>query len=516
MGTKVVKGKIIKKIICMTLVVMMLMNNLVTPITILAQDHQEIVEGQVATTIEEVEEEKKEKTEIVEDKPQNKEDKEFDLTSIEPAKAEDIEIKTKNDEYEINVFQTQFVSGAKEDANGNLVWTPSNSAKGHEFSFRVNYALSGLKEIPGGAIQITIPKSILRNREGKLDDYFVMSLPTSEEYDGTTEFAYIEDEEYIVVYNPEEVEAGINGYFEVAYGTKSETFEYKDYDKDNIDAIKDGGTASDPFNAIITVNVGEDKLANISEDEHVYINTTAKIVSTQKRYPTIYRSFNTSWMSEKPENSDEYYYLIWEIRTYIQKDPTQKYNFTLNDVVKDLTQGLDGKDYEIAGYKMSGEKYFSDKNSQENLTSEGYRYDYVLTRHKIETYKEIPYTLKNTVTAVVDPVDQVDSDSKATSSNTFSWDPGFTPPTGHFNLFKYGNSTWYSRFGYYWDYANYDLDKFQNKETEELDGFKYYTETIGYAYPWTLKEGGSLENPEDYGVNPVKYETWDDKMEVCK
>ena len=31
MGTKVVKGKIIKKIICMTLVVMMLMNNLVTP-----------------------------------------------------------------------------------------------------------------------------------------------------------------------------------------------------------------------------------------------------------------------------------------------------------------------------------------------------------------------------------------------------------------------------------------------------------------------------------------------------
>ena len=67
--------------------------------------------------------------------------------------------KTKNDEYEINVFQTQFVSGAKEDANGNLVWTPSNSAKGHEFSFRVNYALSGLKEIPGGAIQITIPKS---------------------------------------------------------------------------------------------------------------------------------------------------------------------------------------------------------------------------------------------------------------------------------------------------------------------------------------------------------------------
>lgn len=434
-------------------------------------------------------------------------------SKIEPMEKKTVEVKEKNDEYEINSFVAQFVSGAKEDTNGNLVWTPSNSAEGHEFTFRVNYAISGLKELPAGAIQITIPKSILRNREGKLDDYFVMSLPKGEEYDGTTEFAYMEDEEYLVIYNPEEVAAGINGYFEVAYATNSETYEYKDYDKENTKTILEGGTASDPFYAIITVQAGEEEtLATISDDEHVYINTTAKIVSTQKRYPSIYRSWNSSWMKETPEDSDEYYYLVWEIRTYIASNTTQRYNFSLNDVIKDLTKELEGTDYQLVGYKMSGEKYYSDKNTQENLENEGYRYDYVLTRHKIETYKDIEYQLKNTITAVVDPVDQVDDDTKATSSNTFSWDPGFVPPNGHFNLFKYGNNTWYNKFKYYWDYANYDLDKFQKNEMEELEGFKYFTETIGYAYPWTLKEGGSSDNPEDYGVNPVTYDTWDDSL----
>lgn len=432
---------------------------------------------------------------------------------IKPVKKEDIakendentdgkiKIKTQNDNYEINTFKMQFVSGATEDENKNLVWTPENSTEGHEFTFRVNYAISGLKELPAESIQITIPKSILRNKKGNSDDRYIMSLPTSEEYDRTTEMAYIENEDYIIVYNPEEVKAGINGYFEIAYATKSPTFNYKDYDTTNIDIVANGGTASDPFNAIIIVKSGEDTLANVSDEKSVYINTNAKITSTQKRYPTLYRAWNESWMEKTPDNinkyysdKDQYYYLVWEIRSYIQKNPTQKYNFTLEDVVTDLTKGTSLTDeagkpnYELVGYKLSGEKYYSSKNTQENLTRDEYRYDYVLTRHKKSTYKDIEYTLKNTVTATVDPVDQVDSDTKATSSNTFYWDPAFTPPTGHFNLFKYGNNSWYDRFRTYWDYANYDLDKLQKEEVDELKGFKYFTETIGYAYPWTLKE----------------------------
>ncbi len=551
---------IVKKITCLVLVVMMLLSSFITPITILAEEieksvnesEKEIVEisneKELAENYDETaglengssEEEKNEEPQSKEENQSSKENiaesnenreevpnKPKMLKAplgaaptggnelkdrVKPTTKENLTVKMKNDEYEINQFKTQFVSGAKLDVNGNLVWTPENSAEGHDFTFRVNYAISGLKELPAESIQITIPKSILRNRSGNFADKYEMSLPSSDQYEGDSELIYTEMDNYIVVYNPEEVKAGINGYFEIAYSTNSETFEYKDYDATNAQLITEGGTASDPFYATINVNTGDDNLKGLTDDINLYIDTVAKIESTQKRYPTIYRSWNPSWMSTIPEDKDEYYYLVWEIRTSINRNLTQRYNFSLQDSITDLTPNTEWGDYQIVGYKLAGQQYYTDKNTQQNQKLDGYRYDYVLTRHKISTYSDREYTLKNTVTAVIDPIDQVDNDTKATSSNTFFWDPSFQPPTGHFYLYKHGNNDWNKEFGYYWDYANYDLDKMQNGEIDKLEGFKYSTETVGYAYPWTLREGGSLNEPEDYGYNKVTYDTWDDTL----
>ena len=446
------------------------------------------------------------------------------VNEIKPTTKQEIEdlkannkFKTKNDKHEIRIFASPLISGASKDSNGNLVWTAGSSSAGHEFTFRVNYALSGVGELAEGSMQITIPKKVLRDKEGNFANEFIMSLPTLEEYkqqSGTTDFVYKEDEDYIIVYNPKEITAAVNGYFEVSYTTSKSTFNYKDYDAANAGKVVDGGTASDPFYAILSVNVGDDTLHSITDDTLLYINTTAKVTSTQKRYPTIYRSWDQTWMEEVPEDSDEYYYLIWEIKSYIG-GVTQLYNFTLDDFVTDLTEGTTGEDYQIVGYKLSGEKFYSQKNRQENQTLDDYRYDYVLTRHKISTYSPLTYELKNTAIVTVDPIDQVDNDTKQTSTNTFSWDPSFIPPNGQFNLFKYGNNSWKMRFNYYWDYASYDLDKFQNYQdtgVTSLSGFKYFTETIGYSYPWTIREGGSTFNPEDYGVNNVTYDVWDDSL----
>ena len=421
-------------------------------------------------------------------------------------------VKTKNDAYEINTFNTQFVSGATKDENNNLVWTPTSTASGHEFRFRINYALSGLKEHPAEAIKITIPKQILRNRDGNFAGKYEMSLPKNTEYDGTTEFAYIENGDYIVIYNPDPVKAAVNGYIEVSYFTNTSTTNYRDYDKTNTDLVTNGGTASDPFNAVITVKTtvrdNEDVLANVSDDKNLFIDTIAKIQSTQKYQPTIYRDWNNSWTAEVPADKDDYYYLIWQVVTNIQAG-TQPYTFSLQDTITNLTEGTNADDYQFVGYKLSGERYFSDKNTDTTASTGTQRTDYVLTRHKKATFTGIDYQLKNTVTATVNPLDQVDPSTNATSSNIFSWSSEFRIPTGHFNLFKYGNNNWSGR---YWDYANYDLDKLQSGEVNELKGFKYLTSMVGYAWPWTLKEGGSSNNPEDYGYNPVNYDTWDDTL----
>ena len=420
--------------------------------------------------------------------------------------------KTKNDAYEINKLETQFLLGAAKDENGNLVWKPTSSASGHEFRFRVNYALSGLKELPAEAVKITIPKSILRNRNGNYADKYEMSLPTNQEYDGTTEFAYIENGDYLVIYNPNQIASGVNGYFEVSYATNTSTLNYRDYDKTKTNTIPNGGTASDPFNAVITVkttvNNREDTLTKISNDKNIFIDTNARIQSVQKYQPTIYRDWDPTWMQEVPADSDQYYYLIWQVYTSVQSG-TQPYKFTLEDTVTNLTEGTSAEDYQFVGYRLSGERYFSNKNTDPSASTGTSRTDYVLTRHKKSTFSGIDYQLKNTVTATVEPIDQVDPSSNAKSSNIFNWKSEFKVPTGHFDLYKYGNNRW--KYGY-WDYANYDLDKLQSGEVNELKGFKYIAETVGYAYPWTLKEGGSSTKPEDYGQNPVNYDTWDDTL----
>ena len=256
--------------------------------------------------------------------------------------------KTRNNLYEIRRFSTQFLSGAKKDGNGNLVWSATTNNSGHEFTFRVNYELSGYREIPEGCFRITIPKQILRNRNGYLADNYIMSLPTlaeCKEEGKIAELIYKEDGDYLVIYNPKPVDSGLNGYFEISYATSSETYNYKDYNPENTNLVKNGGTASDEFYAILELNVNKDTensekeiLNNITEDKNVFINTRVQLQSTQKRYPTIYRDWNTAWTEEVPDDKDDYYYLVWEISSYIG-DVTQKYNFTLDDFVTNLTEG---------------------------------------------------------------------------------------------------------------------------------------------------------------------------------
>ena len=429
--------------------------------------------------------------------------------------------KEKNNLYEIRKFETQFLSGASKDENGNLVWNATVPVDGHEFTFRVNYELSGYKELQAGEVKITIPKRILRNRNGNLDDYYIMSLPTlkeCKEEDKMTDLIYKEDGDYLVIYNPEELDAGLNGYFEISYATNSESYNYKDYNPENTNLVKNGGTASDEFYATLELNVDKSSensekelLNNITEDKNVFINTNVIFQGTQKRYPKIHREWNSAWMETELSDKDEYYYLVWEIESYIES-VTQLYNFTLEDFVTNLTDGMNEDDYEFVGYKLSGEQYYSNKNTAENQKLIGYRYDYVLTRHRKEAVDGIAYKLKNTVNAKVHPLDGVDADIEATSSNIFNWDPGYTPPGGSFDVHKYGNNNWYDKFKLHWDYANYDLDKLQSGEVNELKKLKFFTETIGYAYPWTLKEDGSIYNPDDYGKNNVNYETWDDTL----
>lgn len=438
----------------------------------------------------------------------------------------------------IDTFVTQFVSGAdaKTSSSGttDYVWTPGTDVSGHRFTFRVNFATSGTGSIPGaeldddgnvkdgsyGTIQIRVPKSILKDRDGNAADEFEMSVPAGNELSLMSEddkrdshYAYSIDGDDIVFYNYDSVTSAQNGYFEISYITTKQTEDYRDYDGKSDSSYDD---ASKAFKADITIG----SLSKSSDEKRVYIDTSAKITSTSKKLSgDMRRTWDSSW-GTKPSDADDYYYLVWEIDSYIAKPNTQYYDFTLADVPTSTTGSV-----EVVGYKLWGTSTYTKNPTQTNLSAYGMRYDFVLTRHKKSEFDAdssgnaiTQYTITNKVTATVHPVDGVDADTTATATRKFDWTkPTWQAPGGHFQMWKYGNENWYNRFNYYWDYASYDLDLLQDGKSDSIDGIKYYIDSTGYPFPWTQDTSSADATSSDpatvastYGQRNVKYVITDD------
>lgn len=444
----------------------------------------------------------------------------------------------------IDTFVTQYVTGGTATTNSSggsdYVWNTTQDVSGHRFTFRVNFATSGVGSVAGaelddngnvkdgsyGTIQIRVPKSILLDRDGKQADEFEMSVPEgtqisqmSDDIKKDQHYAYSIDGDDIVFYNWDTVTAGQNGYFEISYLTTESTQHYLDYDGKTDSSYND---ASKAFNAKITAG----SLTKTSDDKYVYINTSATISSVTKKMPDhLIRSWDSSW-GTKPSDADDYYYLVWEIDTYITKEATSYYDFTLTDVPSSTTG-----DVEVVGYKLQGSSTFTSTNTVKDLTSDGYRYDFVLTRHKKSTFDKdssgnaiTQYTINNKITATVHPKDGVDADTSATAVRKYDWTkPTWGAPSGHFQMWKDGNENWHERHGYYWDYASYDLDQIQDNKASSLDNIKYYIESIGYPFPWTQDTSSADATSTDpakiastYGQKEIKNSITDDTLYLLK
>ena len=394
----------------------------------------------------------------------------------------------------INFLTAQFISGAKKE-NNKWVWTPVNSTSDHMFVFRINYSTSGVADVPAGGFKITVPKQILRDRDGNFADFFTMSLPEkSDELDDTdedTEYAWKTEGDNIVIFNCKEITAAQNGYFDIGYSTSKSTYQYKDMGE------------SEPFFGTLEI----DGKTATTDKIPVTINTQATINSTSKYYPDMYRTWQSSW-GTKPADADDYYYLVWMIGTNVN-NCTQNYNLTLEDNVS----SDDGK-VELVGYRMSGSSGFSQVNTAKNTHSEGTRYDYVLTRHAKKDFDPLEsYKIHNKIKATVDPIDQIDPDTSAVATRDYNWvRPVFQIPTGNFTIWKYGDENWHRWFGYYRDYSSYELSEFKEGKKQSFDNLSYFVWAAGFPAPWTLEKGKYSDDPTAYFKNPVTYTISDDTL----
>lgn len=381
----------------------------------------------------------------------------------------------------IDNFKVLFVSGA-DNVNGQTVWNPSDPAAGHSFIYRAEYTMSGKFSTDIGAFKIEVPLHILKDKDGNWADTFQCPYRLSSELseNDVPDFVYDIDEENnkVTIYNYKSYPTGTSGYIEFAYETTKETTEYTDMSvSDNVPA------------KVYATNENSTVTADATADG-VCIDTHATIAYTQKKKPTLYRSWNKAW-GEAPADAGDYYYLVWPIKTYINKN-TSYYSFTLNDTCTDMKSS-------VIGYRFSGQSSFSDINSIDNVKTYGDRYDYVLTRYSKADADAISknegrFYIHNDIEAIVSPSDRVDADTNAASSYDWFYEsPVYIYGKGDFWAEKYGIYGEYNKVESSEDISNYVLGEFEEGDIDTLPNLKYRVIGDGRPSSYTIEDGGTGE-----------------------
>lgn len=406
----------------------------------------------------------------------------------------------------IDNFKVLFVSGA-DNINGQTVWNPSDPAAGHSFIYRAEYAMSGKFSTDIGAFKIEVPLHILKDKDGNWADTFRCPYRLSSELseNDVPDFVYDIDEENnkVTIYNYKSYPTGTSGYIEFAYETTKETTEYTDMSvSDNVPA------------KVYATNENSTVTADATADG-VCIDTHATIAYTQKKKPTLYRSWNKAW-GETPADAGNYYYLVWPIKTYVNKN-TSYYSFTLNDTCTDMKSS-------VIGYRFSGQNSFSDINSIDNVKTYGDRYDYVLTRYSKADADAISkdegrFYIHNDIEAIVSPSDHVDADTNATSSYDWFYEsPVYIYGKGDFWAEKYGIYGEYNKVESSEDISNYVLGEFEEGDIDTLPNLKYRVIGDGRPMSYTTEDGsaGGVEDAVNdmFWKKRVDYNITDDGIAI--
>lgn len=404
----------------------------------------------------------------------------------------------------VETFNISLESGATL-TDGNYVWAPTEPSKDHKFVYRLDYSLSGMFSSEPGSLRFELPMHIFKNRDGRWADTFECAYRHEAEIgkDDSPDFAYRFENGKVVIYNYSSYETGTSGYIEFAYVTAEPTFEYVDMSPSiNVDG------------KLTVTNLGETVTATASGGA-VAIDTGVELKSVEKYTPTFYDSWISSW-GEKPDDADQWLYLIWPVCASFSK-VTQPYDLILEDAFSDMGGS-------VVGYRFSNRGTFMSDGTITGLRKYGSLWVYVLTRHSKSEVEAVlssadNYAVDNVVRATVTPCDKIDAPSRKQGTATWVYQvPEYEAPDGHFWAKKYGIYNTRERVKSSEDVSNFYLAEFQSGDIDTLEHLKFEAYVKGYPYPWTMGEGadGTINDALNglYGQKEVMYSLTDDSFTI--
>ena len=411
-------------------------------------------------------------------------------------------------ENKIERFSLQWIT-KDNDSDEDCLNNVYKDNKTKSMSFVIVYALSGKGNYDIGKLNIVLPKTIFKNRNGERIGNIEFGIPKLP--DRNENFAYQETEDSYIITNTKKISAAVSGGIEckIYNLTPSE--------------IKDIATpyTSEPIFANLEIETNKGAIGKKSNSLKSTIDTDTKIYEahlTHDNNQTVKSKFPNSWdLSLKPENPDNYYYV--EYNTYANSKANQYFDVDLDINVRNSE---DSRNAIILGFKnnKNGEvtKGAGSGNLSVNIEKNNYVDDGTNFAGKIYVAYPIQdfahnreYNLGSSVQFAMRGVDD-GKITKAKSEDLVLFKPAHIDyPEGLFNVEKQGTGDEITT-----SFNKYDSEGIYNMALNELrDGKSVDTifdiETRALAPLHTLKKDGDFRKISDYGQSTYKLITEDFK-----
>ena len=393
-----------------------------------------------------------------------------------------------------------------------LSLVPGNDDK-FPVRMRLNMALSGQHDYEAGDIQVTVPKSIFKTRDGKETGPLSLSVP--EAPDSRALFNYTDMGDYYLLANTRKLSAATSALFE---------FSAKDLVPhtivDGVGADNEPGYGkaytSAPFEGTVQVTTHLGNTISMSSNKiDCTIDTTEKVTGAHKEATMLSEEWPGSWPAElKPENDQDYIYVDWY--TYAWISGNQAFDMKVEENAStDQSQGT-----VLLGYRdsSSGTLYAvggSDSTEQTLQTGAYVSPGTAFGGHAYVAYPKANFQVNNTYKldnkvkyTLTSADDGTVTEASATAEATYS-PVAFQAPGGFYAIEKRGDgsSTKYVDGDVEGVYG-YALNQLRNGEDVDLS---YRISSHAFTMAATKDPAGDEGDPGSYNKKTVNLKLVDDE-----
>ena len=393
-----------------------------------------------------------------------------------------------------------------------LSLVPGNDDK-FPVRMRLNMALSGEHDYEAGDIQVTVPKSIFKTRDGKATGPLSLSVP--EAPDSRALFNYTDMGDYYLLANTRKLSAATSAMFEF---TAKDLVPHTIVDGVGADNEPgyDKAYTSAPFEGTVQVTTHLGNTISMSSNKiDCTIDTTEEVTGAHKEATMLSEEWPSSWPAElKPENDQDYIYVDWYTYAWISG------NQAFDMKVEENASTDQSQETVLLGYRDSGSGTLyvagdSDRTEQTLQTGAYVSPGTAFGGHAYVAYPKANFQVNNTYKldnkvkyTLTSADDGTVTEASATAEATYS-PVAFQTPEGFYAIEKRGDgsSTKYVDGDVEGIYG-YALNQLRNGEDVDLS---YSISSHAFTMHATKDPAGDEDDPGSYNKKTVNLKLVDDE-----